>query len=115
MSLRLYMDHHVDAAITSGLRLRGVDVPTCREDGTTRLDDTPLLERATSLGRVLFSQDEDLLSICRDRQNSGRTFSGLIYGHQLDLSIGQAIADLELIAKVYDEDDLSNQIEFLPL
>jgi hypothetical protein len=33
------MDHHVDAAITEGLRRRGVDVLTSREDGTTTWDD----------------------------------------------------------------------------
>ena len=63
MSLALYMDHHVDAAITEGLRLRGGDVLTCRDDGTTTLDDESLLARATQLGRVLFSQDDDLLDI----------------------------------------------------
>ncbi len=57
VSLALYMDHHVDVAITNGLRRQGIDVLTCQEDGTTTLDDEQLLERATALGRVLFSQD----------------------------------------------------------
>ena len=63
MTLRLYMDHHVPFAITVGLRQRGVDVLTAEDDGTATLDDDPLLERATSLGRALFSQDADLLAI----------------------------------------------------
>ena len=54
------MDHHVDIAITVGLRRRGVDVLTCQDDGTTTWDDDRLLDRATQLGRVLFSQDDDL-------------------------------------------------------
>ena len=33
------MDHHVPLAVTEGLRLRGVDVLTCYEDGTSELDD----------------------------------------------------------------------------
>jgi hypothetical protein len=57
------MDHHVPAAITEGLRGRAVDVVTAKEDGSDRLDDDQLLERAGKLGRVLFSQDEDLLAI----------------------------------------------------
>jgi hypothetical protein len=56
----LYMDHHVPSAITVGLRKRGVDVLTAEEDGSALLDDDPLLDRAASLGRVLFSQDQDL-------------------------------------------------------
>ena len=39
MSVRLYMDVHIPAAITEGLRLRGVDVLTAQEDGGRRLSD----------------------------------------------------------------------------
>jgi hypothetical protein len=53
------MDVHVPAAITSGLRRRGIDVLTSQEDGSERLPDDRLLERSTQLGRVLFSQDDD--------------------------------------------------------
>ena len=56
MSVGLYMDVHVPAAITRGLLLRGVDVLTAQIDGTTELPDPDLLDRATELGRVLFSQ-----------------------------------------------------------
>ena len=34
MTIGLYMDHHVKAAVTDGLRRRGVDVITCAEDDT---------------------------------------------------------------------------------
>jgi predicted nuclease of predicted toxin-antitoxin system len=61
MSIALYMDQHVPRAITNGLRLRGVDVLTAHEDGTSELDDASLLDRATELKRVLFTQDDDLL------------------------------------------------------
>ncbi|MGH9851869.1 MAG: DUF5615 family PIN-like protein [Blastocatellia bacterium] len=55
MSVSLYFDVHVPSAITLGLRLRGVDALTSQEDGTRELDDNLLLDRATDLGRVLFS------------------------------------------------------------
>ena len=61
MPVALYMDHHVPAPITDGVRMRGVDALTAEEDGTRRLPDPDLLDRATELGRVLFSQDQDLL------------------------------------------------------
>jgi hypothetical protein len=109
------MDHHVDVAITDGLRKRGIDVLTCRDDGTTTWDDEPLLERAAQLERVLFSQDDDLLAIARRWQKQNQSFAGLIYGHQLDLSIGQAVRDLELIAGVYDPDDIRDRVEYIPL
>jgi predicted nuclease of predicted toxin-antitoxin system len=55
------MDVHVRRAVTSALRLRSIDVLTAQEDGAAELDDDRLLQRATELGRVLVSQDEDLL------------------------------------------------------
>ncbi len=55
------MDVHIRRAVTSALRLRSVDVLTAQEDGAAELDDYRLLERATELGRVLVSQDDDLL------------------------------------------------------
>jgi predicted nuclease of predicted toxin-antitoxin system len=71
VSIPLYMDHHVDAAITDGLRRRGIDVLTSREDGTDTWEDEPLLERATLLGRVLFTQDDDFLAIAHRVQATG--------------------------------------------
>jgi uncharacterized protein DUF5615 len=51
------MDENVHRAITEGLRLRGVDVLTVQDDGRRRLRDPVVLDRATELGRPLFSQD----------------------------------------------------------
>jgi hypothetical protein len=112
--LLLYMDHHVPSAITAGLRRRGVDVLTAEEDGSAALEDDPLLDRATSLGRVLFSQDEDLLAIAQQRLQTARAFAGVVYAHQLAISVGQAVRDLELAAKVLDLDDMRNRVEYLP-
>ena len=109
------MDVHVPAAITRGLLLRGVDVLTAQLDGTTRLEDPDLLDRATELRRVLFSQDEDLLAEATRRQRSGEPFGGVIYAHQLRITIGQAIDNLELLAGVGITEDFANRVEFLPL
>ena len=115
MSVALYMDHHVHAAITAGLRLRGVDVLTTFDDDTADLDDKELLRRATELDRVLFSQDRDLLVIAHQWQHDSLEFSGVIYAHQLAITIGQAINDLELIAKLAVADEMRNRIEFIPM
>jgi hypothetical protein len=53
VSVGLYMDVQVPAAITRGLLLREVDVLTAQIDRTTELEDPDLLDRATELGRVL--------------------------------------------------------------
>lgn len=115
MALALYMDQHVPRAITIGLRLRGVDVLTAFEDGADNVDDTELLDRASALGRVLFSQDDDLLAEAARRQAKDIPFSGVIYAHQLRVSIGMCIHDLEVIATVGEPTDLQQQVLFLPL
>ncbi|HVG34492.1 MAG TPA: DUF5615 family PIN-like protein [Pyrinomonadaceae bacterium] len=76
MSVKLYMDVHVCRAVTTGLRLRGVDVLTAQEDNAGELDDARLLDRATELERVLFTQDDDLLREAAQRQQTGQRFTG---------------------------------------
>lgn len=114
MTIRLYMDHHVKAAITRGLRQCGVDVVTCSEDGTDQSDDEHILQRATELGRAVFTQDDDFLAIADEWLVSDRDFAGVIYSHQLGITIGQAIRDLEWLAKALEPEEMQNRIEFLP-
>ena len=109
------MDVHVRRAISDGLRRRGVDVLTAQDDESTRLPDPELLDRATALGRVLFSQDDDLLREATERQELGVPFFGVVYAHQLRITIGQAIRDLQLIAEVYEAEEIANRVEYLPL
>lgn len=115
MAIKLYMDHHVPKAITVGLRLREVDVITAYEDKSNELDDPLLLDRANELERVLFSQDDDLLAEATKRQRETVIFRGVVYAHQLRVSIGTCIRDLEIIAKAGEPEDFINRVEFLPL
>jgi predicted nuclease of predicted toxin-antitoxin system len=89
MSISFYMDEHVHRAITVGLRLRGVDVLTAQEDGRRQTTDDVLLDRATELQRVLFSQDEDLLAEATVRQEQGIGFAGVVCAHQLRVTIAR--------------------------
>src|SRR5437870_4973264 len=109
------MDVHVRRAITVALLDRGVDVMTAQADGTAELADPDLLDRATSLDRVLFSQDGDLLAEATRRQRDGIPFAGVVYAHQLYVTVGRCINDLELIAKVGTPEDVANHVQFLPL
>jgi Domain of unknown function (DUF5615) len=111
----LYFDVHVRRAVTEGLRLREGDGLTAQEDGAATMDDPVLLDRATALGRVVFTQDEKFLREAHRRQETGEAFAGVIYAHQLNVTIGRCVSDLELIAKVYEPEDLANRVEYLPL
>ncbi len=109
------MDEHVHRAITTSLRLRGVDVLTAQDDGRRHVTDRILLDRATELQRVLFSQDEDLLAEANLRQRQRIPFAGVVYAHQLQVSIGTCVRELELIAKIANPEDLAARVEYLPL
>jgi predicted nuclease of predicted toxin-antitoxin system len=105
------MDVHAPLAVTEALRQRAVDVLTAQEDGKARLEDPPLLDRATTLGRVLFTQDEDFLAEAARRQRAGQPFDGIAYAHQMRVTIGQCVRDLELMAKLYESADMANRLE----
>ena len=88
---------------------------TSQDDGTRELDDESLLHRAGDLGRILFSQDRDLLRIAHQWQSRGRSLAGIVFAHQQRASIGQCIEDLELIAQCCSPAELANHVYFLPL
>jgi predicted nuclease of predicted toxin-antitoxin system len=115
MSVIFYCDVHVRRAVAEGLRLRGVSILTAQEDGAAEMDDPQLLDRAMTMGRVIFTHDEDFLIEARRRQETSEPFAGVVYAHQLNVTIGQCVADLELIAKVYEPEDMANRVEYLPL
>ena len=96
------------------MRLRSIDVLTAQEDGSGELTDDLLLKRATELGRVLVSQDEDLGEGAK-WLGERKDFSGIIYAHQLRITIGQMVEDLELIARATSQNEWWGRIEYLPL
>jgi hypothetical protein len=49
------------------------------------------------------------------RQAAGVPFSGVIYAHQLRVSVGQCIDELEVAAGVMEPDEMHNQIMYIPL
>jgi hypothetical protein len=92
-----------------------VNVLTAFEDGAAEWDDSALLNRAGELGRVLFTRDDDLLAEATQRQRAGIPFAGVIFGHQLRVTIGACIGDLDIVSTVAEPEDLANAVLFLPL
>jgi hypothetical protein len=115
MSIAIYMDVHMDGAITRGLRARGVDVLTAQEDGADLFSDAALLDRATSLKRVLVSHDGDFLVEAAFRQKNSIPFAGIIYAARSKTNVGICVRDLELIGKTCEPVDLENQLWRLPI
>jgi len=115
MAVGLYFDAHVDHAIAAQLRLRQVDVLTAQEDGSDKLPDDALLERATALARPLVTHDIRLQAMAERWVAQGRPFCGVIFGHLMQVTIGQCVKDLEIIAKATDPSDWQSGLIRLPL
>jgi hypothetical protein len=92
-----------------------VDAVHATEAGTHRLEDDELLEEAREQGRVLFTEDIRFRVMAEEWQRQGRPFAGLLYGHQLGATIGEYVADLELIAKASEPSEWVNAVQHLPL
>ena len=115
MSLSLYMDVHVPRAITRTLTAAGVDVITAQEAGCSQMPDPDLLDRAGTLGRILFTRDDDLLAEATRRQRAAIRFSGVIFAHQMRVNIGQCVHDLRILAECLSADEISGLVIHLPL
>lgn len=110
-----YMDENVHGAITKALAKRDVNILRVQDDGYAGRSDSDVLDRATALVRVLFSQDDDLLREATLRQRDGEGFSGLVYAHPMHVSIGQCIEDLAYLAQVGGQEDFANRVYYLPI
>src|SRR5262249_51353063 len=113
--VRFYADENVKGAIVRGARRRGVDLVTTVEDGYGGKSDPEVMDRAAALGRVLLTQDEDLLAEASQRQANGVSFPGVLYAHQKSVPVGQCVRDLELAAVAGSPEDFANQVHYLPL
>ena len=61
--IRFYTDEHVSGAVINGLRRQGANVMSTPDAGMLGAMDERHLALAGSLGRVLFTQDDDFLRL----------------------------------------------------
>ena len=113
MPVPLYFDQNTSGVLQEQLQRRGVDVLSTRDEGLGTLPDDQVLDRATQLGRVLFTHDLRFWAMAGDWIRKGRPFTGLIFAHQRT-SIGKVIDDLELIAKATDPAEWLSRVEYVP-
>lgn len=115
MSLSFYFDQHVPRPVASGPRRGGIDVVTAEADDRKGLDDELLLERATTLGRIMVSNDRDFLVITARWMRNGRHFAGLAFLTSQDIPYRKMIEDLMLVGEAYGAEEMVDHVEYLPL
>jgi len=108
-SIKFHLDENVDHAIARGLRLHGIDVTTTADAGLIGADDLKQITFAQKTGRVIFSHDDDLLTILRQTPQH----TGIVFCAKNRRTIGHIIKWLITIWQVLDPEDMANQVEFI--
>lgn len=107
--IRLYLDESLTPKIAVQLRRRGVDIVTVHELGLTGESDAMHLGRAASMGRVLVTADTDFLVMA----SGGAEHSGIVFGIQEQLSLGDWVNGLELVVAAYTAEEMINHVVYL--
>jgi hypothetical protein len=59
--------------------------------------------------------DEDFLAEAARRLAGAISFSSVVFARPQEITIGQCVRDLEVIARIASPDDQKNQVIYLPL
>lgn len=105
--IRFLLDEHVPHAIAHGLRLRGVDVLTANEANLLATPDEQIVEYALNNQLVIFTQDDDFLSIA-----STFNHGGIVYSKQGKRSIGEIVQFLKLLSECLEVSEMANRVEY---
>lgn len=110
--IRIYTDadESVDVAVAEGLKRRGVHAWSAKGAGNLGCTDKEQLEYAARERVVIFTHDDDFLSIIA---RPDQEHYGVIYVHQQKLSVGECIRRLKTLAQTRSIMDMKDHIEFL--
>lgn len=115
--IRFLSDEDFNRRILRGLRRRlpALDVVRVQDVGLITRPDTEVLEWAANENRVILTHDITTMSkYAFDRVNQNLPMPGVIEVAQ-NVSIGEAIEDLILIAECSLENEWHNQVLYIPL
>jgi predicted nuclease of predicted toxin-antitoxin system len=100
-SVRYYVDEHVGTSIVRGLRRRGADVMTVTEARMRGRGDEAHLALALTPGRVIVTQDRDLLRLAA----GGVPHAGIVYTPQ-GAPISTIVSGLPLIHSMLSAEEM---------
>lgn len=112
MAISYYFDAPVHRAIKIGLQLRDVDVLTAQEDNRSDAADELILSRSVELERPLVTTDHDFLILAKNCIEKSQNFTGIFFISP-KISIGYAVEELEIYAKIGEAENFLNQVIFV--
>lgn len=108
--MKIYADENIEHPIIDGLRRRNITVISAAELGHRGKTDEFHLKKATELEAVILTHDVDFLKMAGA---PGTKHHGIIFAHSKNVSIGECIRSVEIIASVLTDHDMKNHIEFI--
>jgi len=108
--MKIYADENSERSIIEGLQRRKIEVVSARELGYIGKPDEFHIKKASEIKAIILTHDIDFLRMASSPEINHR---GIIFSHPKNVSIGQCIRGVELIAKILTGKDMENHIEFL--
>jgi predicted nuclease of predicted toxin-antitoxin system len=108
--MKIYADEIIERSIIEGLKRRKIEIVSVRELGYVGKPDEFHIKKASEIKAIILTHDVDFLRIA---SRSDIYHIGIIFSHPKNVSIGQCIRGVELVAKVLTDKDMKNHIEFL--
>lgn len=115
--LRLVSDEDVHGDVIRGLwrKAQDLDLVRAQDVGLSNTLDPAVLEWAAGENRVLISQDHStLVGSAWARVRAGSPMPGVL-AIRPQATIGQAIDDILLVALCHAEEDVKDQVLYIPL
>lgn len=115
--LRVAADENFNGDIVRGLLRRNphIDIVRVQDVGLSGAGDPSVLEWAVSENRVVVTHDvSTLVKYAFDRMATGQRMPG-VFAAPSDVSIGQMIDDITLLAECSVDGEWEGQVRYLPL
>ncbi len=114
--LRLASDEDVHEDIIRGLRRRepALDIVRVEDVGLDHTPDPIILDWASSQGRILITGDlNTMVGFAWNRVNTALPMTGVLALLE-NVPIARVIDDILLVSHCYSEDEMKNQVLFIP-
>ena len=115
--LQLVSDEQVHGDIIRGLLRRepGLDLKRAQDVGLQQTPDSLILEWAARENRVLITEDRrTMIGFAWDRVKNAKAMPGVL-ALRPGVTIGAAIDDILLVALCHSEEEMRNQVVYIPL
>jgi hypothetical protein len=107
--LRFYLDENVDLRVTQQLIKANIDAVSVRDLDELGDEDMSHLQRATKMGRVLCTHDQDFLRIATNTIDH----CGIIFAPQYGSTVGAWFHGLMTIFNDETTESMQGQVRFL--